>query len=90
MSQEALNEIFNQLFDNAMQDFTYEDEYESQLEKRNRIDQDCDTMLAEIERGFVQKCFETLAEISCHENQYAYRRGMLDCVSLLKALRVLA
>lgn len=90
MSQEALNEIFNQLFDNAMQDFTYEEGYESLLGKRNQIDRDCDTILAEVEQGFVRKCFETLAEISCRENQYAYRRGMLDCVSLLKALRVLA
>lgn len=90
MNQETLDEIFNQLFDNAMHELTREGEYESLMEKWNRINQDCDTMLAEVERGFVQKCFETLAEISCHENQYAYRRGMLDCVSVLKALRVLA
>lgn len=90
MKQETLDEIFNQLFDNAMQEFTREKGYESLMEKWNRIDQDCDTMLAEDERGFVRKCFESLAEISCIENQYAYRCGILDCVSLLKALRVLA
>lgn len=90
MNQETLDEIFNQLFDNAMHEFTREGEYESLMEKQNQIDRECETMLAEDERGFVRECFETLAEISCHENQYAYRRGMLDCVSVLKALRVLA
>lgn len=90
MKQEDLNGIFNQLFDYAMQDFTCEKEYDSLLEKRNRIDRECDTMLAVDEQGFVQECFEILAEISCHENQYAYHRGMMDCVFLLRALRVLA
>lgn len=90
MKQETLNEIFNQLFDNTMQEFTREKIYESLVEKWNQIDRECDTMLAEDEQGFVRECFETIAEISCIENQYAYRCGILDCVSLLKALRVLA
>ncbi|WP_195985742.1 hypothetical protein [Clostridium sp. D33t1_170424_F3] len=90
MKQDTLNEMFNQLFDSAMREFTREGEYESLIEKWDQIDRECETMLAEVEQGFVRECFETLAEISCRENQYAYRRGMLDCVSLLKALRVLA
>ena len=54
------------------------------------MDRDCDTILTEDEKEFATECFELMSDVSGQEKHYVYRKGLYDCVSVLRYLGVLA
>lgn len=47
-------------------------------------------MFAAEEKQFAEDCFSTLLAASGQEEKHVYRKGMRDCVAILKRLGVLA
>jgi hypothetical protein len=54
------------------------------------MDRDCEKMFAKNEKEFATECFELILHVDSQEEQYVYRKGLQDCVWLLKTLGVLA
>lgn len=59
-------------------------------EKRKKLDEDCEMFLDTTQWELVQESFAELLDLCGREEAYAYRRGLRDCVFLLKELGVLA
>lgn len=84
-----LDDIINILFENACVDFRKMPQYKLLWEKQIKMDEDCETMLGQEERDFVQECFDIMNEIDSEKLEFVYRQGFKDCVSILKKLEVL-
>lgn len=82
--------FIDQLFDSAVQSFRATDEYSLHKEKLDRMDNDCETMFTKEEQYFAMQCFDLLLDVSGQEQRYVYHQAMLDCVTILKSLGVLA
>ena len=79
-----------QLLSNAINDFKTTEQYKLWQEKLARMYTDCETMVNPSGQEFVTGCFELLSAANDFQENYIYRRGLLDCVKLLKLLGVLA
>ena len=82
--------LMAELLDNALDEFQETEEYALWKEKLAQMDQDCETMLTEQEKTFVQECFGMLLDAEARKTQHVYHKGLLDGVQLLKQLGVLA
>jgi hypothetical protein len=80
----------DELLSRAVEEFKLSDEYDLLKEKLDVMELDCDTMLSKAEKDFAVECFELIMEVDSKEEQYVYRKGLLDCVVILKSLGVLA
>jgi hypothetical protein len=89
-NKEEFDFFIDQLLDNAVSDFKETEQHRLLREKLDRMDSDCETKLNIEERRFVTECFELLLETDGQQEHYVYRKGMKDCVFLLKELGVLA
>ena len=89
INQETFEFLGDQLLENAVKEYKQTSQYELLREKLSRMDADCNCMFTETEKDFTEECFALLLDVSGREEQYLYRRGMLDCVSILKYLGVL-
>ena len=82
--------FFSQLFDSAAGELQATALYGLWKEKLEQMELDCTTMFTADEQAFAAECFALLTEISKEEEAYLYRKGLSDCVCLLKELGVLA
>lgn len=80
----------DELLSHAATEFRHTKTYELLEEKLEQMERDCNTMLTEDERAFVEECFELLYEASGQQEEHAYRCGMRDGITILKHLGVLA
>ena len=80
----------DQLLDNAVKEFKTTEHYKLLREKMDRMNRDCDMMLKEDGKAFATECFELISDIGWQEEHYVYRKGLLDCVKILKWLDVFA
>lgn len=84
-------ELFvDELLCRAVEEFKSTEEYGLLKEKLDRMDCECDTMFRQGEKDFAIECFELLLEVDSKEEEYVYRKGLRDCVYILKNLGVLA
>lgn len=84
-------ELFvDELLSRAVEEFKSTEEYGLLKEKLDRMDCECDTMFRQDEKDFAIECFELLLEVDSQEEEYVYRKGLRDCVYILKNLGVLA
>lgn len=88
--QQTFDFILDELLNRAVEDFQSTEEYKLLSEKRDRMYGDCNTMFAAEEKQFAEDCFSTLLAASGQEEKHVYRKGMRDCVAILKSLGVLA
>ena len=89
-NKEEFEYFVEQLLDNAVTEFKATEQYKLLRAKLDSMDTDCETMLTPSERGFVTECFELILDVDGQQEHYVYRRGLLDCVQVLKWLGVLA
>ena len=82
--------FIDELLNRAVEEFKSSDEYDLLREKLNVMERDCDTMLSKEDKDFATECFELILEVDAKEEQYVYRKGLRDCVFILKDLGVLA
>jgi len=80
----------DELLSRAVEEFKSTDEYDLLKEKLDAMERDCDTMFTKEEKDFAIECFELILEVDSKEEQYVYRKGLQDCVFILKNLGVLA
>ena len=88
-TKEELDYLVEQLHENAVQNFKSTKQYELLKEKLDHMNSDCESMFTEDERTFATECFELLSDVSRQQEQYIYRQGLSDGVTILKRLGVL-
>ena len=81
--------FIDELLTRAVGEFKSTEQYRLLKEKLEIMDRDCETMFAKNEREFAIECFELILHVDGQEEQYVYRKGLQDCVWLLKTLGVL-
>jgi len=89
-NQDDFDFFVNQLLETAVNEFKATEEYKLLREKLDQMERDCDGMFKEDERVFATGCFELLLDVSGREEEYVYRKGLLDGVKLLRWLGGLA
>ena len=89
-NKEEFEFFVQQLLDNAVGEFMATEHYGLLREKLDQMDRDCDMMLTKDEKHFAEECFDLLMEINGQQENYVYRKGLSDCVKILKWLGVLA
>ena len=88
--KEKFDYLVEQLLDNAVKNFKATEQYRLLQEDLDRMDSDCETILNSRDLAFVTDCFELLLKTNGQQELYVYRKGLKDCVFLLKELGVLA
>ena len=81
--------FIDELLTRAVGEFKSTEQYSLLKEKLEIMDRDCETMFAKDEKEFATECFELILYVDGQEEQYVYRKGLRDCVWLLKTLGVL-
>jgi len=89
-NQDDFEFFMDQLLDAAIREFKETERYKLLQEKLEQMDRDCDDMFAASEREFATKCFELLLDVAGQEEQYVYRKGLLDGVKILRRLGAFA
>ena len=89
-NKEEFEFFVEEMLNNAVKDFKETEQYRLLQEKLNQMDRDCDSILTKDEKDFAVECFELLLDVGGQEEHYVYRKGLLDCVRVLKHLGVLA
>ena len=82
--------FIEQMHENAVKDFQKTQQYQLFREKLDRMDDNCENILAPSEREFVTECFELILDRDGQQELYVYHKGLLDCVNLLKWIGVLS
>lgn len=90
LGKEEFEFIIEHMLDHAVKEFQSTEQSKLMREKLDRMNRDCNTILAEDERNLVTDCFSLIYEASGQKEFYVYRKCLLDCVKLLKWLDVLA
>ena len=90
VNKEEFEYFLEQLIDNAVKNFKETEQYKFLQEKLDQMDRDCDNMLTKDEKDFIVTCFELILDVDGQQERYIYRKGLEDCVSILKELGVLA
>ena len=80
----------DQLLENATSEFRKTEEYELLKEKVEQMNRDCEVMLTEDQRVFAEECFDLIMDADSRQENFTYRKGLNDCVFILKRLGVLA
>ena len=88
--KEEFDCFIEQMHINAGQDFQKTEEYRLLREKMELMDANCETILNPSDRPFVTECFELILDKCGQQEFYVYRKGLTDCVNILKHLGVLA
>ena len=82
--------LSEQLLTGAIEEFRATEQYKLLREKLNQMDRDCDTNLTASDKQFAEECFELILRVESEKTHYAYHKGLLDSIKLLKWLNVLA
>ena len=90
INKEEFECFVEQLLDNAEKNFKATEQYKLLQEKLDQMNRDCDTMLTKDEKDFVVTCFELILDVEGQKEYYIYRKGLEDCISILRELGVLA
>ncbi len=88
--ERALELIFGELIQQAEQDFMESEEGGLLKQRREKLNEVCETNLTGDQWEFVQETFCELLQIEMRKREFTYQRGMRDCVLFLKRLGVLA
>lgn len=89
-NKEEFEFFIEQMYDNAIKEYESTGQSKLMREKLDRMNRDCDVMLAEDERNFVADCFSLMSESNEQQENYVYRKCLLDFVKFLKWLGILA
>lgn len=84
------NEVLVSLLKMMEEEFYETEEGKLLQEQIKRMNRDCDSMFGPTEQKFAKECFVLIYHASQRKTEYAYRKGMTDCVEILKKLGVLA
>ena len=87
---EFFEKILETMHDEAAQALQQTQMHRHFQEKLANISEDCESMLADCEQGFVNDCFGELFAMEAECEAFFYRRGLRDAVRLLKRFGVLA
>lgn len=85
-----LQDVLDALTSRAEEEFLKSEEGELLTRERAQMDRSCQDILTSDEWQFVQETYSSLLHMEGRKREFAYRKGMRDCVMLLKALGVLA
>lgn len=88
-NRDIFDSIFEQMLAEAIKEFKSTEQSKLLQEKLDRMNRDCVTMFTEDERSFAADCFALIFESASQEEIYIYRKGLRDCVWLLKILGIL-
>jgi len=84
-------ELFvDELLSRAVEEFKSTEQYNLLKERLETMESDCDTMLSKAEKEFALECFELILDVDSQEERYVYRKGLQDCVLILRNMGVLA
>ena len=75
-----------QLLEAAVQEFRVTEQYKLLQEKLAQMDRDCDMMFTKDEKNFAEECFQLILDTNGREEEYVYRKGLLDGVKILRRL----
>ena len=89
-NKEEFDYFTEQLYGNAVKAFRETEQSALLREKLDRMEKDCETMLTQDQQEFAEECFEIITDANGQEEIYIYRKGLSDCVEILKSLGVLA
>lgn len=84
-----LADIIDILLENAHTDFCKTEQYRLLREKHNLKSDNYETILPKAEKDSVEEYLEVLSELQSLEAEFVYKRGLNDCVYILKRLGVL-
>lgn len=84
-----LDDLLNIMFENACIDYHKTPQYSFLCEKQTKLDEDCKTILNMSDYEFVRECFDTMGNINGEQMEFVYRKGLTDCVQILKKLTIL-
>lgn len=88
-NKEEFEFFVEQLLDNAVKDFKSTEQYKLLREKLDQMDRDCETMFTKDQQDFAVECFELILDVEGQQEHHVYRKGIFDCVNLLKWMGVL-
>ena len=89
MTIEKEYEFFiDQLLDAAASQFKASEEYALLREKLDQMHLDCEMMLNEEQQNFAEECFGLIKDAGGRQESYVYRKGIRDCVNILKLFGV--
>lgn len=89
ISDEDYDFIISILLDNCNKEFYKTTEAEYLNQKREKMEEDCKTILNPGDQAFVEECFCIICEIEGAKTSHAYIQGIRDCVGILKKLNIL-
>lgn len=89
-NKEEFENFIEEMYNNASIKFLETEEFRLFNEKFDQMESDCESRLNPTDSKFVIDCFDTIIGDSGPRELYIYRKGLLNCVSLLKWLGVLA
>lgn len=89
-NKEEFNLFVEGLLARAVEEFKSTEQYGLLKDKLEKMDRDCEIMFTKEEQDFTVECFELLLSVDGQQEQYVYRKGLKDCVFILKSLGVLA
>lgn len=89
MSKNPISKITESLFQDACRDYQESELCTLLQEKWEQMHESCHSMFMQDEEAFAEECFTLLTNIGVHQQRFAYQQGLLDCVSILKHLKIL-
>lgn len=89
VKEDEFDFFMEELLSRAQSGFKQTARYDYLREKWSQMDETCENYFNREDLSFVTECFEQIMEIDGEEARYVYRQGLLDCITLLKRLRVL-
>ena len=89
-NHEEWNEFLDRLLSNAIAEHKESREYEYQKQRQEQIDELLSDNLDADQKILVEEILFELGLISERETEAIYRRGLKDCVFMLKQLEVLS
>lgn len=90
MNNELFDYFMNELMTDAVKEFKSTEESGIMKQRLEQMDIECESMFTKNQHEFAEGCFGLIMEANGREEVYVYRKAFRDCVSILKALGVLA
>lgn len=89
-NKEKFENLIEQMYNNAAIAYQKTEEFRLNNEKMERMEADCRIKFNPSDSEFVIGCFDTMIGNCSQRELYIYRKGLLNCVGLLKWMGVLA
>jgi len=88
-NHEEWNEFMENLFGNALKDYQDTNEYKFLREKREQLDNQIIEKYPDDKQAFYEKFAFEMALDEERKTEFVYRKGLKDCVFILKELGIL-